>query len=203
MHSRRQHSVDLRDGARQLLAERENHLRPLLERRGHDPVLLEHFAQRDEVLLREAIVVEDADRFGEAAVVDADRDAAVFAEDPPGRNAVLQQHGNHFIGLPLVEIDIEVGPARRKQREHACRRRDASNSIPLERAFPQQQHRIPHPYYCLVVSALSASVAPRSPRATIVNSASKILALKMSPIMSFDHCRKYSSLPNRSAMMLS
>src|SRR5215510_9883336 len=194
MHSRRQHSVDLRDGARQLLAERENHLRPLLEWRGHDPVLLEHFAQRDEVLLREAIVVEDANRFGEAAVV---------AEDPAGRNAVLQQHGNHFIGLPLVEIDIEVGPARRKQREHACRRRDASNSIPLERAFPQQQHRIPHPYDCLVVSALSASVAPRSPRATIVNSASKILALKMSPIMSFDHCRKYSSLPNRSAMMLS
>src|SRR5262249_13667628 len=203
MHARRQHPVDLRDRARELLAERTDHPRPLLRRGGYEPAAaIEHLAESREFLPRQAVVVEDTHRLGKATVGDAHGDAAILAEHALGRDSVLHQHGDHLISLVLILIHIEVRLACRQQQQ-AHDRRNTSNRTAGKMARSRGRK---HGLRVLMLGAcpydarvrvLIASVMPRRPRTISARSTAKALLRKTSPTMLLRHSLKPPSLPNR------
>src|SRR5215471_3127923 len=123
MHPGRKHAIDIRDRPGQFLAQRENHLGALLNQRRYEPVSLEHLAESGEFLFRQTVVVEYGDRVSEAALVDRNRDTVALADRAFGWNAVLAQCRNDLVGLPLIEVGVEIGLAGsdRESADNGCR----------------------------------------------------------------------------------
>jgi hypothetical protein len=124
MYPRRQHPVDIGDCASQFLAERIDHPRALLYRRRNEALLLESLAERGEILLGQAVVVEDTDSLGEMSLVDRNSEAAGLADGAFRRDAAAQQGRGDHVGLMLIEVAVKLGLAGGQQAgaEHRCRK---------------------------------------------------------------------------------
>jgi hypothetical protein len=154
MHARREHAVDIGDRAGQFLAQRIDHLRALLHRRGDEAVLFEDVVHRGELLPGQAVLVQQVDGLGEAVFIHVDGVFSTLDADALGGNAVAEQRGDDLVRLSLVEIGVKLdiaagqpdgdqrqggepedgGPPRKKAAERARSYRGTQWSLPARRS---------------------------------------------------------------------